>query len=89
MSKMDDFNDKMPSSADGLNQAADTITEKVSAGTEAIRDAATEASARAREVYRAGNEVVGTRVEPLLGIAAAAVAGLVLGYFLGSSDRRY
>ena len=88
MSDMSDYNEKKPSSADSLNEAADTISEKVTAGTEAVKEAAAEASARAGEVYRAGNEIVANRVDPLLGIATAAVAGLVLGYFLGASDRR-
>jgi len=89
MSDMSKYNENKPSSADSLETASETIKDKVSAGTEALRDVAAQAGEKATETYQRANEVVAGRIDPVVGIAVAAVAGFFVGYMMGSDDRRY
>ena len=89
MSDTSNFNEDKPSSADSLETKNQTIKDKVLAGTDAIREAAAQAGERASEAYQRGNEMVDSRIDPVVGIAVAAVAGFFVGYMMGSDDRRY
>jgi len=88
MSDTSNFNEDKPSSADSLETASETIKDKVSAGADAIRDVAAQAGERASEAYQRGNEVVASRIDPMVGIAVAAVAGFFVGYMMGSDHHR-
>jgi len=87
MSSMDEFNSRLPSSADSLDSAEETLGNKVSEGAEAVREATAEAGERAGEIYQRSNAVVASRVDPVIGIALAALAGYFVGYMVGT-DRR-
>jgi len=88
MSNMDDFNSRLPSSADSLDGVQETLSEKISAETETIRDAVAGAGERAGEAYQRGNDAVASRVDPIVGIALAALAGYFVGYMVGADHRR-
>lgn len=88
MSSMDEFNSRLPSSADSLEGAKETLSNKVSEGTEAVREATAEAGERVGEFYQRSNEVLASRVDPVVGIALAALAGYFVGYMVGT-DRRH
>ena len=89
MSSMDDFNNRLPSSADSLDNVQETLSDKVSAGKDTVLEAAAEAGERAGEVYQRGNDIIANRIDPLVGITLAAVAGFFVGYMVGTDHRRY
>ena len=87
MSNMEDFNSRLPSSADSLNGVEETLSNKFSAGTEGIRDAVAEAGERTGDVYKRSNDAVVIRIDRLIGVALGALAGYLVGYMMGTDHR--
>ncbi|TCK31437.1 hypothetical protein EV667_1546 [Ancylobacter aquaticus] len=91
MADANKINENLPSSADQLMRETGR---NVSAATDAVRDGVSDAADRASnlyatgadrasELYAAGNAAVANRIDVLPGMVTAALAGVVVGYFIG------
>ncbi|WP_371345412.1 hypothetical protein [Ancylobacter sp. IITR112] len=74
------INENLPSSADALMR--DT-GRNMSAAADSVRDGVHDAAERASGLYAAGNAAVANRIDVLPGMVTAALAGVVVGYFIG------
>jgi len=88
MSSMDDFNSRLPSSADSLDSVQAALSDKVSAGKDTILQAAAEAGERVGEAYQRSNEMAASR-SPVVGMALLALCGYLVGYMVGTDRSRY
>ena len=80
MSDANKINENLPSSADALVREAGR---NMSSAGEAVREGMHEAADRASGLYAAGNAAVANRIDVLPGMVTAALAGVVVGYFIG------
>lgn len=81
------INEGAPSSADAL-VANETVADKARAAADAAKETLGQAGERAVEAYTAGNAAVASRVDVIPAVVVAALAGVVVGYVLGSDRHR-
>lgn len=80
MADANKINENLPSSADALVRETGR---NISSASEAVREGVHEAADRASGLYAAGNAAVANRIDVLPGMVTAALAGVVVGYFIG------
>lgn len=80
------INQDAPSSADAL-VANETVADKVRAAGDTVKEGVSAAGERASEMYTTSNAAVARRVDVIPAMVMSALAGVLVGYCLGS-DRR-
>ncbi|SCW81523.1 hypothetical protein [Ancylobacter rudongensis] len=80
MADANKINENLPSSADALMRETGR---NVSAASDAVSEGVSDAAERASGLYAAGNAAVANRIDVLPGMVTAALAGVVVGYFIG------
>ena len=80
------INEGAPSSADAL-VTDETVADKARAAADTAKETLGQASERASEMYTASNAAVASRVDVIPAVVMSALAGVLVGYCIGS-DRR-
>ncbi|ADH91618.1 hypothetical protein Snov_4359 [Ancylobacter novellus DSM 506] len=82
------MNQGAPSSADAL-VANETIADRARAAADTAKETLGQAGERAVETYTAGNAAVASRVDVIPAMVMSALAGVLVGYCLGSDRRNW